>query len=98
MYCFKKKKRQEPRQPHLNISDLLGGIYSATDGSVDPTGLTTAYARGEEETCVWSFGEVFESQFDNWSVVGLLKASSIHRSCAWRCPGVGGLSCDENSC
>jgi len=32
--------------PHLNISDLLGGIYSATDGSVDPTGLTTAYARG----------------------------------------------------
>ena len=33
--------------PHLNISDLLGGIYSATDGSVDPTGLTTAYARGE---------------------------------------------------
>ena len=33
--------------PHLNISDLVGGIYSATDGSVDPTGLTTAYARGE---------------------------------------------------
>ena len=32
--------------PHLNISDLVGGIYSATDGSVDPTGLTTAYARG----------------------------------------------------
>ena len=42
--------------PHLNISDLLGGIYSATDGSVDPTGLTTAYARGEEETFVLSFG------------------------------------------
>ena len=39
--------------PHLNILDLLGRIYSATDGSVDPTGLTRAYARVEGETYVW---------------------------------------------
>ena len=32
--------------PHLNISTLLGGIYSETDGSVDPTSLTNAYATG----------------------------------------------------
>ena len=39
--------------PHLNILDLLGRIYSATDGSVDPTGLTRAYARVEGKTYVW---------------------------------------------
>jgi len=32
--------------PHMHVSDLLGGLYCETDGSVDPTGLTQAYVKG----------------------------------------------------
>ena len=32
--------------PLLDTAGLLGGVYSETDGSVDPTSLTTAYIKG----------------------------------------------------
>ena len=32
--------------PLLDVSGLLGGLYCPTDGSVDPAGLTSSFARG----------------------------------------------------
>ena len=68
--------------PHLNISDLLGGIYSATDGSVDPTGLTTAYARGESIEMKWR----------------ALMLSHSTRSDVGRGPSFGRLPCHKSAC
>jgi len=31
--------------PLLNVDDVYGGIYSPTDGTLDPAGLTNAYAK-----------------------------------------------------
>lgn len=33
----------------LDASDVLGGMYSPTDGSVDPDGITRAYTAGARE-------------------------------------------------
>ena len=32
--------------PLLNVDDVYGALHSPTDGTLDPAGLTTAYARG----------------------------------------------------
>jgi sarcosine dehydrogenase len=39
---------QEAKQVHplLNVDDVYGALYSPTDGTLDPAGLTTAYAKG----------------------------------------------------
>lgn len=39
---------QEIREihPFLNTDMVIGGIYASNDGSVDPTGITNAYATG----------------------------------------------------
>ena len=38
----------EAKQVHplLNVDDIYGALHSPTDGTLDPAGLTTAYARG----------------------------------------------------
>ena len=78
--------------PHLNISDLLGGIYSATDGSVDPTGLTTAYARGEQK-CKYTNMQISQEWAEKliWKCFPhvLLPPPLLLRCCVGRCSGPG---------
>uniref|UniRef100_A0A7S2WI35 Sarcosine dehydrogenase n=1 Tax=Mucochytrium quahogii TaxID=96639 RepID=A0A7S2WI35_9STRA len=42
--------------PLLNVSDVFGGMYSPTDGTIDPTGIVNAYAKAAKTRG----GKVFE--------------------------------------
>ena len=35
--------------PLLRTDDILGAVYSESDGSVDPAGLTAAYVKGARD-------------------------------------------------
>ncbi len=43
--------------PLINVDDVIGGIYSPGDGTIDPTGIVNAYAKGAKKLG----GQIFEN-------------------------------------
>ena len=47
--------------PLINVDDVIGGIYSPGDGTIDPTGIVNAYAKGAKKLG----GQIFENRYGN---------------------------------